>query len=151
MAILELIVLLAGVAVNEQAPPVNLAVWSVQARLEGRDTPYYGPGLEPIQNELGGLHFNSFYLLASGRFPAPFGQETRISANPIYTLIVSPVSREEDGRVRLDIRIEMTPKAPGEKPIAAVSTRVLLAPGSRVKLGGMRLDQGELVLVIQAN
>lgn len=150
MGILELTVLLAGMAVNELPPPVNLAVWSVQARLEGRDTPYYGPGLEPIQNELSGLHFNSFYLLSSGKFPAPFAQETRISANPVYNLIVTPVSREEDGRVRLDLRVEMPPRTPGEKPVVAVSTRVLLAPGCRVKLGGMHLDQGELVVVIQA-
>ena len=151
MGILELIAIGFCLAVKEQPPSADLSVWSIQARLEGRDTRYYGPGLEPVLNELASLHFNSFYLLSSGQFPAPFGAETRTSMHPWYTLVTSPVSREADGRIRLDVRVEMAPKEPGGKPVVAVSTRVLLAPGGRVKLGGMRIEEGELVVVLQAN
>lgn len=149
MGIPSLILIAVSLAAAPPPPPAQLAVWAVQATVESRDDLKFGAGLDEIRGELSGLQFNTFKLLTAGRFAAPFGQETRTALHPRYSLVATPVSREEDGRIRIDLRVEMPPRAPGGKPVVAVQTRVMMAPGTRVKLGGLRLEEGDLVVVLE--
>ena len=62
---------------------------------------------------------------------------------------MKPLSRDRVGRVRVNVRIEMAAKREGGKPVNALSnTTIALVPGVKVNLGGLRLDQGDLIVVL---
>jgi hypothetical protein len=130
--------------------PVDLSLWATQATQEQRPEKYFDAGLEPIRTAVNDLPFDTYKKVKVSRQAAPCGEESRLAIDERYTLFVKPVSREADGRIRLEIRIEMAPKEPGGKPVKALDTRMMLAPGEKVKFGGLKLAQGELVVVVSA-
>ncbi|MBP8131276.1 MAG: hypothetical protein KA184_16980 [Candidatus Hydrogenedentes bacterium] len=148
MGILSLLYMLTLAGVTEQPAPAGLSFWAVQAVSEQRTEKYFGAGLDEIRDEVGSLPFDSFYLIAGVHQNIAFGQEARIPIDKRYTLYVAPVSRDADTRLTLALRLELMPAQPEEKPIIALSTKVTFASGSKIKLGGFRLDRGELVLVL---
>lgn len=148
MGILSFLYILAAVGVNEQPAPAGLSFWAVQAVSEQRTEKYFGAGLDEIRDEVSSLPFDSFYLITGVHQNIAFGQEARIPIDKRYTLFVAPVSRDAETRLTLSLRLELQPARPEEKPIIALSTKVTFTSGSKVKLGGFRLERGELVLVL---
>ena len=137
------------IAVDEKAPaqPVSVTMVAVQATREGRPQKSFGPGLEAVQRALGGLDFDTFVRVQSAEIPSPFGEEQTIRINAKYTLHITPVSQQEDGRVRLRARITAVSKD-GSQTVNALDTTLQIKPGMQLNLGGLHLDVGELILVI---
>ncbi len=81
---------------------------------------------------------------------APYEVESAIPINDRYTLFITPVSKDDSGRVRVHVRIAMKPRREGDPPINVLSkTTIALVPGEKVNLGGLRLsDGGDLIVVL---
>ena len=129
------------------AAPVQISVVAIQALNEQRASKHFGPGLDRVRKAVSGLDYDSFYKVRSADVPAPYGEETKIFINNQYALFLSPVSRGPDGRIRIKARITMKVK---EKTVKALDTTLTMAPGGHLNLGGLRLERGELIVVISA-
>jgi hypothetical protein len=109
----------------------------------------FGPGLENVQRALEGLSYKTFRRIDGFERSAKYQSESAIRLNDRYTLFVRPMSKDDQDRVRMNVRIEMAPRKRGDAPIDVVSdTSVALVPGKQVNLGGLKLDEGELIVVL---
>lgn len=147
------LILLAGLIFaggNEQGQPIKISVWAAQASQENRPEKFFDAGLEAIRPAVSDLPFDTFKKVMVSNASAVFAQEARFTLDDKYTLYVTPLSRETDGRIRLDIRVEMQPKEPGGKPIKALATRMIIAEKEKVKFRGLKRDAGELIVVLAA-
>lgn len=139
---------------EKASPPVSLTITAVQATNDGRTGKDFGPGLEKLRSVLTSLDYDSFRVVKSLESPAPFNQETRLPLTDTHTLCVTPLSKESDGRVRIRTRIEEKARpgaargAPGTVR-TAVDTTSAIAPGKPLLIGGLRLEKGQLAVVIQ--
>lgn len=127
---------------------IVLSVWAAQATNEDRETRHFDPELEPIRNDVSDLRFDTYHRVRVDRREAPCGKETRFPLDARYTFCVKPISKEQDGRIRLDVRVEMAPRKEGDKPINALSTRIMAAPDKKTRFIGFKLEQGELVILL---
>lgn len=150
MSPIGLILLAVSVAgADERVPsePVTISVVSVEARREGRAQKSFGPGLESVQRALTSLSFDTFTRISSAELPVAYGSEQPILINSRYTLFVKPVSQTDDGRVRIRARITMKSRD-GTRTADAIDTTLLIQPGTHLNLGGLKLDSGELIVVV---
>lgn len=109
----------------------------------------FGPGLKEVRRALAGLDYKAFRRINRVEKSVKYLSEARVELNDRYAMYVKPMSRDERGRVRLNVRVEMAPKKKGEKPINVVSnTTIALVPGKQANVGGMRLEEGELIVVL---
>ena len=151
MSLSGLSVILAILAGAESVPaerPVPFSMWAVAATQEDRKEKYFDEALEPMSAAVADLPFDTYHKVRTVRQDLGIGVETRIPLNEIYTLFIKPISRSEDGRIRLGVRVEMPPKKKGGDPVKALATEVLLRPGEMAKFGGFRLEEGRLVIVV---
>ena len=144
------LLLLAGAltASAQEVPttPVEVSMVALQAANDGKN--HFDPALNSVKSALSDLKFDSFRRIQSTNTRAAYGAETRITINNRYTLYIAPLSKGRDGRVRAKVRITLAPRSGGGKPVNAVDTTVVIAPGSYVKIRGLRLDEGELVVLL---
>lgn len=146
-----LILLLAALAAAQDtgAPAtVTVSMVAVQATNEGRSEKYFGPGLEEVYRAVIGLDYDTFHRVKSGEAPAPFDQETQFFINDRYTLYVTPLEKGSDGRIRIRTRIAMATRDGTGQPVNALDTTLVMVPGRHLNLGGLRLDEGELIVVL---
>lgn len=106
----------------------------------------FDAGLDPIKSVLASLPYERFQRVASKRSDTAVGAEERIPINDRYTFFAKPQSVEADGRVRMGVRVEL--KEPDGRTKTALDTTILLAPGKMVNLGGFKLDEGDLLMVM---
>lgn len=153
MTAVGLTLLLAGlVAQAEDIPktPAKITVVAVQALNEGHDRKQIDPRLKGVKKAIERLDYDSFHQIKSVTKDMPYRTETKIEINDRYSLHLTPISKGPRGRVRVEAKILMAPRRKGGKPVEALSKTVLLmAPGKHINLGGLRLDQGELIIVLQ--
>ncbi len=142
--------LIAAIALGAPAgeEPVSMSVWAVQATQEGHSPKQFEAGLESIRGAVADLPFDTYRKVQALTQTLPAGQETRVAIDARYTLFLKPLDTDPEGRIRLEVRVELAPKAPQDKPVTALSTRLALAPGKQAKVGGFKLEQGELVIVL---
>lgn len=145
---LVLVVALYLGAAEAQAPPVNVSVVAVQASKEDRAEPMFDAGLDSVRDALKDLPYDTFKKLASTNVSAPFEKDTSVTLTSKYTLYVTPSSKEENGQIRMTLRVEMPSKDPQGKPVNVLSTTVSATPGKQLVLRGLKLDAGEGVVVI---
>ena len=137
------------VGVDEHVPsePVTISMVAVEARREGRAQKSFGPGLESVQRALAGLSFDTFSRISAAELPVEYGTEQLIQVNTKYALYVEPVSQTDDGRVRIHARVTMKSRD-GTRTVDALDTTLLIKPGTHLNLGGLKLDTGELIVVV---
>lgn len=134
-------------ALPAAALDAEISYWAVQATREGHPDKVYGHGLDPVTSQLADLPHDTFSLIVDGGLGANFGSKAEAVITPQYKLRIEPVD-EENGRVRIRLVVEYE-KEPG-KLINAVDTRIVLTPGKQVRLGGLKLDEGDLVIIFSA-
>ncbi len=149
-AMLVVAVLLSPAENGEDLPPVDVTVIAVQACKEGRREKHFDPGTEQIRDAVADLEFDTYHKVKSAAFKAPYSDETRTSITKRYRLCVKPLSRGRDGRIKLELRLQIMPEKDARKrePINALVTTVVAADDKKFKLRGMKLDKGELVVVL---
>lgn len=144
LALLCLLVLAAPRALAEQ---VSMAMWAVQVTTEGRTEPFFDPGLEEVRETLGKTG-DTFRKLKTARSSLQSGSESAQVIGEGYTLFVTYLGRENDGHIRLDIRVQRQPADPNAPPVNAMVTRLSMTPGKKVKLQGFKMSKGELAIVL---
>jgi hypothetical protein len=148
---LPVLCLLVLYSASALAETITLKLWAVAASQEGREERYFDPGLEAIQGAVSDLNFDTFRKIQVDQKRLETDNETRVPLNSTYTLCLKPLTRDAEGRIRMEIRVEMQPKEPGSRVLNVISTRMALPPNKMAKLGGAKLEKGELVVVLQAS
>jgi hypothetical protein len=128
-------------------PPVDIAIYAIYATNENRPEPVFDPALAPVRHAVSDLAFDTFTKIRADVVSAPFGEETAFPINDKYSLYVKPLNRQ-DIQTRMEVRVELAPRSPQERPRTAVTTTVVMAPSRQVKLRGLKMDKGELVIVL---
>ncbi|NIA15466.1 MAG: hypothetical protein GWP08_15490 [Nitrospiraceae bacterium] len=134
---------------DDTPPPARVAVVVVHATREARERTHFDPGLEPIRETVSDLNFDTYRKIAAKVLNASFEEETRFKLSKKYTLVLTPLSKARNGAVRMKVRIDMLPENLRKKPVAVISTTVVAKPGKHFRLGGLRYDGGELVIVME--
>lgn len=148
MKLAGLLLLIAALSAGD-AGPVRVDVVAVHAFSQQRGEKVYDKELNEFKDALADLdEYDTFHLLSLTTIECVPGEEAQYTINTRYKLCVKPLARAESGQVRLSLRVEMSPKGPDAKPVNAISTTLLISPEKRLKLRGLKLDRGELVLVL---
>ncbi len=127
--------------------PLSFGVWAMEATREGVLPAKVDPALESVREALAGLPHDTFRALFTGTVTAASGREKRTALTPEYTLLLSPGQPDKDGRLRLRVCLELKTADGAVKK--ALDSSLLLAPGKKARLGGPRLEKGDLVVVIE--
>lgn len=145
-------VLAAWSAAAQQQEPATVAYTAVQAAHENRDEPHFDTALRDVRNAIDHLGYDTYRYLTSGSIRADYGQEAELELTGRYTLYVTPLSKERDGRIRAEIRItkERDERDEAGNPIEvnALRTTSRLVPGDELCLGAFDLEEGDLVIVL---
>ena len=147
-----LLLLLAPAASATDRAEVTLSIWAVQAVREGRDTVEVDPALDPVRNELRGLPYDTYRSLLNTNQRCPRDAKVALPLTGRYTLLIKFLEEMDDGRLRIELSIEMPPPPEMNRaePVVVLSTILKLSPEKQVKLGGMKLEQGDLIVVLAA-
>lgn len=138
----------ASQAAADPGPPVETMVVAVRAVETGTGEKHLDPRLEPLKTLLLRLPYDTFEQAASASRTVAFGQETAFPLTAEYTLLITPLERDEDGRVKLRARVQMTSRDPNRPPVNAVNSVTKVVPGDRLQIRGLPLEKGELVLFL---
>jgi len=136
------------------AKTVSFSVWAVHATHEDRPSPYFDAGLDAIRSALDDLPFlNTFREVYNKQCELEADSERKTSEtmrlDDRYTLSVTVNSREADGHVRLELRVEAAPKIEGDPPVRVLTTRLRMKPGEMAAVRGLRRGPAETILVFR--
>lgn len=144
------IVLLAFVLVPIQvlASPTEFKLWAMEAHTEGHTPPHFDPGLDEVRDAVKALKFDTYLKLKTAEHTFQDDNEFRAPINDQYTLTAQAPVAEKDGRYRVKIQITMdSTKTPGTE-IEALDTELLLQPGKKVLVRGLKLGEGKEMVVV---
>lgn len=128
--------------------PAEFRIWAMEAHTEGRDTPHFDPGLEDVRDAVKALTFDTYLKLKTDEHTFKDDTEYRAPINDQYTLEASAPVATKDGRYRMKIKLTMaSEKSPG-KEIEALATELLLQPGKKVLVRGLKLGEGKEMVVV---
>lgn len=145
-----MVLFLCGVAFSADevaAKAVSFEVVAVAASKEGRERQYFDSALRGIRGDLADLDFDTFRAIKTMKAKVAYGEERAFEINSRYTLYLRPNAKEADGRISVRARIELKPRDKNKKPVNALMATTRVVPGDRFRLGGAKLERGELVLV----
>ena len=146
-AITFALLLLAGGAPAPSS--VTLHYWAVQATTEGREVPQFDERALPIRALLEDLSFDTFRTLSEAEEKAAAGKEKTAPLVGRYAMELLYSGHDETGRARVVVTVTLAPKEPGGLSGKVVQTTLLLAPGSKARVCGLRCETGgELIVVI---
>ncbi|MBN2308493.1 MAG: hypothetical protein JXR94_05950 [Candidatus Hydrogenedentes bacterium] len=114
----------------------------------------FSKDLEEIRPALEALDFDVFTKVNAGKAVADAGREVQLPINRDYTLFVTPLCKDREGRIRIKGRVEEKVLLRGnKKPVSrqALSFTSAIAPNKPLRLGGFRLGQGELIVVLSVD
>ncbi|MBI1319819.1 MAG: hypothetical protein GC168_12885 [Candidatus Hydrogenedens sp.] len=148
MAAALAVVMLAGSVAAE--PPLTISFWAVRASHAPGEEQHFDAGLSEVVESLADLPFNDFQLVSSGDLTAEFGGgRAERELTDRYHFFFEPQSREAEGRARARLCVEMRDVQDKNRMVKAVDSRVVLAPGQPMRMGGLKLDGGDLILIIK--
>lgn len=150
----------ASAAGDALTTPVHVEWFAVQATDEGRDqgVMQFGDGLDAVREAIENfvekkrLKLDTFARIAHSKVRAAPNAETKFEVNDRYTTFVKPLSRDEDGRIRMTVRIEEASERDGKKTVRdALNTTSSVASNAPLLLGGLKLERGNLIGAIIAS
>ncbi len=144
------------------APSVTVQLIAVRATSQGHEKPQFDASIASIRETVEDLkQFDDFRKLKTVNTVAPYGRETRVPLDSQYTLLINPIERASHDRIRCDVRVQMRlpdkenkPNTPADQPQAeprykeVLRCTLLAVSGKPFKVGGLKLDEGQLVLVL---
>ncbi len=132
----------------QDASPISVRCWAVEATREGHEPKRYDASAEEVRDALADLPFDTFVTVMRQQLQLPADQETRLALKDGYALYLRFLGRDADGRARVSARVELAPKTPDAPPRKVVETKLLLSRQGKARVGGLRTEKGELVLVL---
>lgn len=134
--------------VMAEPDPVEFTMVSVQASNRGTAQKTFDRGLETVKPAIASLSYDTFQKLGAAEAVIPFGKSSTFYINEKYSLVVEPTAVDDQGRVRLKTQIMMKSQEEG-KSIKALDTVLVMAPGKHLNLGGLKLPEGDLIVVLK--
>lgn len=131
----------------DEVPSTPATVSMVAVRAADEAEPYFDPALNAVRSALADVKSNALRKVRASDTSAPYAEETKFPIDERYTLYITPVSRGDDGRVRAKARITVVPRR-GGSPVNAVDTTLSIVPGDYVKIRGLKIESGELVVLL---
>jgi hypothetical protein len=144
-------------------PRVSVMLVAVRATHQGHEERQFDSSVASIKETVKDLkQFDDFRKLRTLKTVAPYGKDTKIPLDSDYTLILNPIERASHNRIRCNIRVQMRIEEESEKKeeddsegeteepkYKEVLRCTLLAVSDKpFKVGGLKLDEGQLVLVL---
>lgn len=127
---------------------VEFKVWAMEAHAEGRDTPHFDPGLDEVKDAVKALKFDTYLKLKTDKYTFTDEKEYRAAINEQYTLSASAPTLAKDGRYRMKMKITMPSEKNPDDEIDALATELLLQPGKKVLVRGLKLGDGKEMVVV---
>lgn len=128
--------------------PVAFSMVAVKASNEGVSPKRFGEGLEGVKSAIRSLNYDTYLKVSSSSATIPFGEKTTFFINDTYTLVVEPTAVDDRGRIRMNTVVMMKGKGTDKPPVKALDTVLVMAPGKHLNLGGLKLDGGDLIVVL---
>lgn len=128
----------------------QFSLWAMEANKEGRKAPHFDTGLEAVQDAVKTLEFDTYLRLKTDDHTFEENKEYRTPINDQYSLSASAPVAQKDGRYRMKIKITMTSTQAPKKEIEALDTELLLQPGKKVLVRGLKLGEDKEMVVVLA-
>lgn len=144
----------ASAAGDALTAPVNIEWFAVQATNENRaqKAMEFGDGLDAVRKaieefvEKKRLELDTFARIAHSKLQAAPNKETKLKINSRYSAFIKPMTRDDRGRIRMNVRIEETSKREGKNTVRdALNTTSSVAKNAPLLLGGLKLERGNLI------
>ena len=169
-AVLATVMVLVPLAAEEaqEAPhPVSVMLVAVRATHQGHEERQFDKSIASIRETVEDLkQFDDFRKLRAVKTIAPYGEETEIPLDKEYVLFLKPLERASHDRIRCNIQVKMrleekngesnkqdveaedeeTEEKPKFKEVLRCT--LLALSGKPFKVGGLKLEEGQLVLVL---
>ena len=134
---------------DASAQPAHFSVWAVQAVKTGAAEKQFDTAAQPVRKAIEDLPFDSFRGVFTGSATVAPGAETRLTLNDTFTLLIQCRTREGKNAAHVDITVELPPASPGGAPRKAVQSCMVLCTGKMVRIGGLKMNEGEMVVVLE--
>ena len=129
--------------------PVSLSVWAVQALKTGAAEKQFDNGAQAVCKAIEDLPYDTFRGVFTGSATVAPAAETRLTLNDTYTLLIQCRAREGKNAAHIDITVELPPASPGGPPRKAVQSCMVVCTGKMVRIGGLKMNEGEMVVVLE--
>ncbi len=129
--------------------PVHFDVWAVQAVKTGSGEKQFDSAAQPVRKAVEDLPYDTFRGVFTGSATVPPGADKRLTLNTTYTLLIQCRAREGKNAAHVDITVELPPESPGGAPRKAVQSCMVLCSGKMVRIGGLKMNEGEMVVVLE--
>lgn len=131
-----------------QPAPVEFSMVAVKASNVGVSPKQFGPGLGSVRPAIQSLNYDTYEKISSSTATIPFGEKTTFYINKKYSLVVEPTAVDDRGRIRMNTQILMKSDKEKGKEVKALDTVLVMAPNKHLNLGGLRLEEGDLIVVL---
>jgi len=161
VALAILVAVAAGDSDQPLTKPVAVKMVAVEASLEKRGDPekdrvkQIERGLEDIKSAVDDLRYNLFKKVNVVDKTAKPHQEVELPIDKKFTLFVTPHSKDQENRIKIEARVmekvlKPAPDEQGEKEELrkALTIRSAVAADKPLRIGGFKLKEGELVLIL---
>lgn len=128
--------------------PVEFSMVAVKASNVGVSPKQFGAGLGKVKSAIQSLSYDTFEKISSSNATIPFGEKTEFFINQKYTLVVEPTAVDERGRIRMNTVVMMKSDREDGKLVKALDTVLVMAPDKHLNLGGLKLEDGDLIVVL---
>lgn len=144
----------ASAAGDALTAPVPIEWFAVQATNENRSPKAmeFGEGLEAVRGaiekfvEKRRLKLDTFARITHSKVRAAPNKETELGINARYAAFIKPLTRDENGRIRMKVRIEETSERDEKETVRdALNTTSSVAQKTPLLLGGLKLERGNLI------
>lgn len=125
--------------------PERVRILAIRATSEQRATPHFDPSLEPLENYLSALPWNTFREYRFEEVEAPYGVETTAPVDDRYQVTFTPSGMNDEDEVLFDASVNLT-EAGETLEALAVSGRA--ARGHGIVFRGLGIPDGELIVVV---
>ena len=126
---------------------LSLRCQVVQATTEEHSTPYFDAKAKAIKHLLDDLPFNTFRTLKESEEKVDENLQTKVALNPRYTMTMLTSGTDSTGRIRLIVRVNLLPKEPDKSEQQVLETTLLLAPGGKARVCGLRCEKERELIV----
>ena len=144
---LTLIALLLGCGAPG-AQSVSLHYWAVEATVEGREIPSFDAGAAPIKSLLEDLSYDTFRTVLEKGDHVEQDRDKSVTLNRLYAVNLRFAGTDDTDRARLVVTVTLAPREPGGLPRKVVETTLLLAPGGKARVCGLRCEKGGEIIIV---
>jgi hypothetical protein len=145
---ITLVLLLLGSGAPD-TPPLSLSCSVVEATGEDRKEPFYDEGATRIKEALRDLGYNTFRTVYEQAYLLAPQEENKTSLTKHYTMGILFEGMDDTGRARVKLTVMLLYEEPTKPPCIVVETTLLIAPGGKARVGGLRGEnKGDLVFIL---